>query len=93
MEPEGKATIRPGMHRCVASRLVVVVTLATLLIAGVLAGMFPGTTPPPAGAATDASAAVERVLVISLPHVAWRDIEGLDLPNLDRLFSQSAIAF
>jgi hypothetical protein len=34
---------------------------------------------------------VSRVLLISLPDVDWSDLEGVDLPNLERLFEQSAI--
>jgi hypothetical protein len=33
-----------------------------------------------------------RVLVISLPHTAWEDLEVRGLPNLDQLMSESAIA-
>ena len=43
----------------------------------------------PAGAA--ARPTVQRVLIVSLPGVAWPDLEGADLPNLDRLFQQSAL--
>jgi hypothetical protein len=32
-----------------------------------------------------------RVLVVSLPGVVWRDIEELELPNLERLFEESAV--
>ena len=46
-------------------------------------------TPPPADAAT--RPAVQRVLIVSLPGVAWPDLEGADLPNLNRLFQQSAL--
>jgi hypothetical protein len=52
---------------------------------------------PAARAADDGSgdgedgARVSRVLVISLPDVDWSDLEEVDLPNLERLFEQSAI--
>ena len=36
-------------------------------------------------------ARVSRVLVISLPDVDWSDLQGVDVPNLERLFEQSAI--
>jgi hypothetical protein len=53
------------------------------------------------GAGSEAAAAessslggrpVDRVLVISLPHVSWSDLEGRDLPNLRRLLDSSAVA-
>ena len=47
------------------------------------------TTQLPAGAATRAP--VRRVLIVSLPGVAWPDLEGADIPNLSRLFQQSAL--
>ena len=47
-------------------------------------------TPLSAGAATT-SPAVHRVLIVSLPGVAWPDLEGADIPNLSRLFQQSAL--
>jgi hypothetical protein len=80
------------MHRCVASSVFVVAILAAVGIATLPASA--DAAPMSALAATTSSGAapVERVLVISLPHVAWRDIQGLDLPNIDRLLSQSAVA-
>jgi len=33
----------------------------------------------------------ERVLVVSLPYVSWSDLEGPDLPNLDRLLARSSV--
>jgi hypothetical protein len=33
----------------------------------------------------------QRVVVVSLPAVDWSDLIGVDLPNLERLFSQSAV--
>jgi hypothetical protein len=60
------------------------VTLAVLIVASAAH----------AGAATAASgaAAVQRVLVISLPATSWSDIEAGDDPHLKQLLSQSAIA-
>lgn len=34
----------------------------------------------------------DRVLVISLPYTTWSDLEGPDLPNIDRLLARSSIA-
>jgi hypothetical protein len=47
---------------------------------------------PPAGAATaQQHAAVDRVLVISLPAVSWSDVQAAHVPNLQALFAKSAI--
>ena len=35
---------------------------------------------------------VRRVLVISLPTISWEDLDLARLPNLNRLFSESAVA-
>ncbi len=34
----------------------------------------------------------DRVLVISIPHVGWADLEHADAPNLERLLAGSAVA-
>ncbi len=84
------------MHRSVASSVLVVAILAAVGIATLPTAAAATTTrATPSAAASTASpgaAPVQRVLVISLPHVAWRDLEGVRLPNLDRLVSESAIA-
>ncbi len=61
--------------------------LAPTLLA-VLLGWVGGTGSPEAGA----SPPVEKVLIISLPAVAWEDLAEVELPNLDRLFVESGIA-
>ena len=63
---------------------VALVTLAVLIVAS--AG-HAGAATAPSGAA-----AVQRVLVISLPATSWSDIEAGDDPHLKQLLSQSAIA-
>jgi len=45
----------------------------------------------PAGAAND-NHHVRRVLLFSLPHVSWEDIQGNDVPNLRRLLDDSGVA-
>lgn len=45
----------------------------------------------PAGAASD-DHHVRRVLLFSLPHVSWEDIQGNDVPNLRRLLDRSGVA-
>jgi hypothetical protein len=88
------------MHRSVASSVFVVAMLAAVGIgtlparadahpsrhAGTLSAKDTPTT------TSSGTAPVDRVLMISIPHVAWRDLVGLQLPNLDRLFAESAIA-
>ena len=45
----------------------------------------------PAHAAPSSDRRVSRVLLVALPNVEWADIEGADLPNLERLFEHSAV--
>jgi hypothetical protein len=45
-----------------------------------------------APASADDEVPVRRVLVLSLPAVTWLDVQGADVPNLDALFAQSAVA-
>ena len=41
----------------------------------------------------DASARVDRVLIISLPYLSWSDLDGRDdVPDITRLLDQSAVA-
>ncbi|HEY3241346.1 MAG TPA: hypothetical protein VGL92_17405, partial [Acidimicrobiia bacterium] len=58
---------------------------AVMLVAAAVA--LPG---PAAGAKTRPP--VERVLVLSVPHVAWSDLGTGDTPRLDALLDESAIA-
>ncbi|MFM8304353.1 MAG: hypothetical protein ACKOA9_08670 [Actinomycetota bacterium] len=56
-----------------------------------------GVAAAPADAATartalEPSRSVERVLVVSVPHVGWADLERADAPNLKRLLADSAVA-
>lgn len=74
--------------------------LSLVLVAGVVAvvaGVLPGSGASVAGAATATekltpSRPIHRVLVVSIPHVGWEELEGADAPNLKRLLAQSAIA-
>lgn len=71
--------------------------LSLVLVAGVVLGVVLGVAVPPAGAAVPTeklqpSRPVERVLVISIPHVGWADLERADAPNLKRLLDRSAVA-
>jgi hypothetical protein len=45
----------------------------------------------PAHAEVAPDARVSRLLLIALPNVEWSDIQGADLPNLERLFEHSAV--
>ena len=62
-------------------------------VAGAAALVAVLTVAAPAHGATGsgARAPVARVLVLALPNVEWADLQGVDLPNLDRLFAASAI--
>lgn len=67
--------------------------LAALLVAAAL--LIAGSTT--AGAATASPLPLytrhaERVLIVSMPHVAWRDLGGLRLPNLEGLLQSSGVA-
>jgi hypothetical protein len=55
------------------------------------------TTVVPADASTTTaklvpSRPIERVLLISIPHVGWADLLDADAPNLERLLARSAVA-
>lgn len=85
----------------VAARRTRSATLALALVAGVVvavvAGAVPGLGPASAGAGTRAekltpSRPIDRVLVISIPHVGWEELEQADAPNLKRLLGRSAVA-
>lgn len=59
---------------------------AVLVLASALLGGVPGAR----GSEHDDGA--RRVLVVSLPHVTWSDIEAADAPHLRRLLDDSAVA-
>jgi hypothetical protein len=77
------------------------VVCSLVLVAGVALGVVTGIVPGPAPRAAAASVRteklqpsrpVDRVLVVSIPHVGWEDLEVADAPNLKRLLAQSAVA-
>lgn len=58
---------------------------AVLALAGTVAGCT--------SSATDIeSPTVDRVLVVSMPGLGWDDVEGADLPNLERFLDGAAVA-
>jgi hypothetical protein len=67
-------------------RLAVAVVLAPALV---LAVAGPAATVP---APERTHPGVRRVLVISLPTISWEDLDLAQLPNLENLFRQSAVA-
>jgi hypothetical protein len=73
-------TRRPGRARRAA---------AGLLIVAVVAGLAGGCGGPAADLDT---VPVDRVLVVSLPGLAWDDVRDADLPHLDRFVDHAAIA-
>lgn len=75
-----------------AARVAVLVLLAA--IAASVWGLLPARrawASAPAGKLVP-SRPVERLLVISIPHVGWADLRAADAPNLKRLLAQSAVA-
>jgi len=78
--------------------------LTLVLLAGVVLAALAGTAGPagasvpgslPGTAGTEKlqpSRTPDRVLVISIPHVGWADLEHADAPNLKRLLAGSAVA-
>lgn len=67
------------------------------VVLGVVAGIVPGVGVAAAGAATRVekltpSRPIDRVLVISIPHVGWEDLQRADAPHLKRLLGESAVA-
>ena len=76
-------TSRFADHRRAARRGLVCGALATLVCALV--------APMAASGAVAGPVPVDRVLVISLPGVAWPDLDGADVPHLRQLFDQSAL--
>jgi len=69
---------RRGSGRRVGAAALVAVVVGLVLLAAA----------PRAGAATPKQG---RVLILSLPATEWADFDHADTPNLDRLFTQSAI--
>ena len=66
------------------------------LVAGAMAGVLPGSGAS-AGAAVattklQPSGSIDRVLIISIPHVGWADLQHAHAPNLKRLLRRSAVA-
>jgi len=49
-------------------------------------------TTDPASAAADGAPSARRVLIFSLPHVTWADLDRYDLPALDGFLDRAAIA-
>jgi hypothetical protein len=72
------------MRRWLAGGAVAVALVTTCLLVGGSA--------LPAGAAGADSSKVGRVLVFSLPHVSWADIQQYDLPNLRKFLDSSGVA-
>lgn len=73
----------------VAALALTVASVAPLVGPVAAAGAADGGDPNPS---TTGCPGVCRVLIISIPAVTWADVRALHLPNLHRLFTQSAIA-
>lgn len=84
--PGSLEAARSGRH-LEPVRAAVALVLFALLVAVPLA------TAAPAGAQAQPSAqGADRVLLLSLPTLSWDEVQEHDLPNLEALFEQSAIA-
>ena len=65
--------------------------VAAAIVAGALLAP-PAGGPAAAGTGDDSGRRADRVLIVSLPNVSWEDLEGVELPNLNRFFGQAAVA-
>ena len=63
------------------------VVAGALAGAAAVAGALISSSPAAAG-----EERVERVLIFALPHVTWEDLDGVDLPNLERFIDRAAVA-
>lgn len=73
-------------YRSLVRRVGWLTTLVAALVA-ISAGLA-----APVGAGESEERPVRRVLVFSIPHVSWADIQAFDLPNLQHFFATSGIA-
>jgi hypothetical protein len=62
---------------------------AFVVVIAVVLGSAGGATATPRG---EGDRQASRVLIFTLPHVGWADLEGLELPNLERFFDRAGIA-
>lgn len=69
-------------------RAAAVVVVATLLVSAATTAGVSASVP----AAETPRGSAGKVLVLSIPAVSWADVSAARLPNLDRLFEESAIA-
>ena len=83
------ATRSERLRRALGLALLVVVALP-LGVASFLAPSL--TTGRAAAAAADGAAPARRVLIFSLPHVTWADLDRYDLPTINRFLDDAAIA-
>ena len=81
------------------SRRFIVVPLLAFVLVGVLGTAAGGDTTtsqrtrvPHARSASGSPRPVRRVLIFSLPHVSWADVQATAMPNLRRLLETSGVA-
>ena len=77
-----------GRHRRLFAFLLLFVQAVPLGVTSFLGAAL--TSDAHAGAAADTP--VRRVLVFSLPHVAWADLDRFDLPTINGFLDRAAIA-
>ncbi|MFO7590203.1 MAG: hypothetical protein R6X23_04815 [Acidimicrobiia bacterium] len=75
-----------------ARALLLVVVVVALSLASFLGDAFAGPSGSSAAHAADAERPVRRVLVFSLPHATWADLDRYDLPTLNRFLDDAAVA-
>lgn len=67
---------------------------AAVAVAALVAGMGPAVAggPTDRAGASAADAAVDRLLVFSIPHVTWDALQAADTPNLDGVLEDAGVA-
>lgn len=85
----------PGQRDRTLSGVVLTLVVVAVVAAGLVVGAgasVASAAPLQPGAANGAVQPVDRVLVLSLPTLAWGDLEGQQLPAIEQLLSGSSIA-
>ncbi|HTK16420.1 MAG TPA: hypothetical protein VL769_08515 [Acidimicrobiia bacterium] len=79
------------MRRRVTRAVVLAPAISIIVLTGI-GSVFADTTTTTTPVPETKHPGVNRVLVISLPTISWEDLDLARLPNLERLFSRSAVA-
>ncbi|HEU5300611.1 MAG TPA: hypothetical protein VFW06_00075 [Acidimicrobiia bacterium] len=84
-------TVEPDRVRR-ARGVVLVVMVVVLALASFLGDAIVGPSGSRVAQAADTERPVQRVLVFSLPHVTWADLDRYDLPAINRFLDDAAVA-